>query len=63
MARLLRPQGRKGELLAGLLTDFPERFVPGSTVYLAAQGFAGMADEARAVDIGSETRYQTTAYA
>ena len=26
IARLLRPQGRRGELLAELLTDFPERF-------------------------------------
>jgi 16S rRNA processing protein RimM len=26
VAHLLRPQGRKGELLAELLTDFPERF-------------------------------------
>ena len=26
LARLLRPQGRKGELLADLFTDFPERF-------------------------------------
>jgi 16S rRNA processing protein RimM len=26
LAHLLRPQGRKGELLAELLTDFPERF-------------------------------------
>jgi 16S rRNA processing protein RimM len=26
LAHLLRPQGRKGELLAELLTDFPDRF-------------------------------------
>ncbi len=26
LAHLLRPQGRKGELLAELLTDFPEKF-------------------------------------
>ncbi len=26
LARIVRPQGRKGELLAELLTDFPERF-------------------------------------
>lgn len=26
IARILRPQGRKGEVLAELLTDFPERF-------------------------------------
>lgn len=26
LARLVRPQGRRGELLADILTDFPERF-------------------------------------
>jgi len=26
LARIRRPQGRKGEVLAGVLTDFPERF-------------------------------------
>ena len=26
LARLVRPQGRRGEILADLLTDFPERF-------------------------------------
>ena len=30
LAHLLRPQGRKGELLAELLTDFPERFDGGT---------------------------------
>ena len=34
IARLLRPQGRKGELLADLLTDFPERFETTSSVLL-----------------------------
>lgn len=34
VAHLLRPQGRKGELLAELLTDFPERFSAGARVYL-----------------------------
>ena len=34
LAHLLRPQGRKGELLADLLTDFPEHFTtrPGLTL-------------------------------
>lgn len=27
LARLIRPQGRHGEVLADILTDFPERFV------------------------------------
>lgn len=34
IARLLRPQGRKGELLAELLTDFPERFATTGSVLL-----------------------------
>ena len=36
IARLLRPQGRKGELLADLLTDFPERFATHPRVTLLA---------------------------
>ena len=40
LAHLLRPQGRKGELLAELETDFPDRFQPGCTVFLAAPGIA-----------------------
>ncbi|WP_263385238.1 ribosome maturation factor RimM [Granulicella arctica] len=34
LAHLLRPQGRKGELLAELLTDFPERFAERQSVSL-----------------------------
>jgi 16S rRNA processing protein RimM len=34
LARLLRPQGRRGELLAEVLTDFRERFESLSTVTL-----------------------------
>src|SRR5580692_714068 len=37
LAHLLRPQGRKGELLAELLTDFPERFT-GRVVHLGPEG-------------------------
>lgn len=37
-ARLLRPQGRRGELLADLLSDLPGIFVPGRRVSLAAMG-------------------------
>jgi 16S rRNA processing protein RimM len=47
LAHLLRPQGRKGELLAELLTDFPERFGERERVFLAAPGFDGDASEAR----------------
>jgi 16S rRNA processing protein RimM len=40
LARILRPQGRKGELLADLCTDFPERFHRHPRVWLAPSGFA-----------------------
>ena len=40
LARILRPQGRKGEVLADLLTDFPDRFAEHPRVWLAPPGFA-----------------------
>ena len=40
LAHILRPQGRKGEVLADLFTDFPERFDQHRQVWLAPQGFA-----------------------
>lgn len=46
LAHLLRPQGRKGEVLAELFTDFPERFGEQSRVFLAAPGFDGDETEA-----------------
>ncbi len=46
LARLIRPQGRHGEILADLLTDFPERFRERKEVFLAAPGFAGGREEA-----------------
>lgn len=39
LARILRPQGRKGEVLADLLTDFPQRFQSNPDVWLATPGF------------------------
>lgn len=51
LAHLLRPQGRKGELLAELLTDFPERFEERKEVFLAASGFDGEAAEVRAAEV------------
>ena len=50
LAVVLRPQGRKGEVLAELLTDFPERF-EGRHVFLAAAGFDGPREKARAADV------------
>jgi len=38
LARLLRPQGRKGELLAELTTNFPEKFASRQQVFLCAPG-------------------------
>jgi 16S rRNA processing protein RimM len=40
LAHILRPQGRKGEVLADLFTDFPERFAQHPQVWLASAGFA-----------------------
>ncbi len=36
LARLVRPQGRKGEIIAEIFTDFPERFATRQRVFLAA---------------------------
>lgn len=35
VARILRPQGRKGEVLADLLTDFPESLATGRDLFLS----------------------------
>jgi 16S rRNA processing protein RimM len=46
LAHILRPQGRKGEVLADLFTDFPERFDQHPRVWLAPAGFADRAESA-----------------
>jgi 16S rRNA processing protein RimM len=51
LAHLLRPQGRKGEVLAELFTDFPERFDEQKRVFLAAPGFDGGQAEARSAEV------------
>jgi 16S rRNA processing protein RimM len=38
IARILRPQGRKGEVAAEILTDFPERFQALRSVFLEVPG-------------------------
>jgi 16S rRNA processing protein RimM len=38
IARILRPQGRKGEVAAEILTDFPERFQQLQSVFLEVPG-------------------------
>jgi 16S rRNA processing protein RimM len=40
IARILRPQGRRGEVAAEILTDFPERFKQLPTVLLEVPGHA-----------------------
>lgn len=40
LAHILRPQGRKGEVLAELFTDIPDRFSQRPSVHLAPAGFA-----------------------
>jgi 16S rRNA processing protein RimM len=51
LAHLLRPQGRKGEVLAELFTDFPERFEDQTRVFLAPSGFQGEESEARVAEV------------
>lgn len=53
LARLLRPQGRKGEVLAELLTDFPEQFTERTRVLLGPAGFGGEATAARSMEVSS----------
>ena len=53
LAQLLRPQGRKGELLAELHTDFPQRFENNRRVFLAPPDFNGMPSEAREIEVTS----------
>jgi 16S rRNA processing protein RimM len=38
LARIRRPQGRKGEVFADLLTDFPEKFAERRRLWLLAEG-------------------------
>ncbi|MFL6437935.1 MAG: ribosome maturation factor RimM [Terriglobales bacterium] len=37
IARIVRPQGRHGEVLADLLTDFPEKFVERKQLWLSSE--------------------------
>lgn len=51
LAHLLRPQGRKGEVLAELLTDFPDRFGQQRRVFLASPAFDGLPADAREAEV------------
>jgi len=55
LAHILRPQGRKGEVLADLFTDFPERFEKHPHIWLAPAGFA----ESPAINGSSDSLLQT----
>jgi 16S rRNA processing protein RimM len=44
LARIRRAQGRKGEVFANLLTDFPEKFAERRRLWLVASGDAAKAD-------------------
>jgi 16S rRNA processing protein RimM len=54
LARLLRPQGRRGELLADLLTDFPEQLANPAGLYLVAANAEAPAASAERVVIESQ---------
>jgi 16S rRNA processing protein RimM len=41
LARIRRPQGRKGEVLAEILTDFPEKFAERRQLWLLAEDARG----------------------
>jgi 16S rRNA processing protein RimM len=41
LAHIVRPQGRNGEVIADILTDFPEKFAERRRVFLAAEGSGG----------------------
>jgi 16S rRNA processing protein RimM len=46
LARIRRPQGRKGEVFAELLTDFPEKFEERRRVWLLRERVAGAGEHA-----------------
>lgn len=46
LARILRPQGRKGEVLADLFTEDTDRFETHPGIWLAPPGFTSKKDEA-----------------
>jgi 16S rRNA processing protein RimM len=41
LARIRRPQGRKGEVFADILTDFPEKFAERRRLWLLGEGSSG----------------------
>jgi len=54
LARLLRPQGRRGELLADLLTDFPEQLNNPAGVFLTPASASAPAPDAQRIAVESQ---------
>jgi 16S rRNA processing protein RimM len=52
IAHIVRPQGRRGEVLADILTDFPEHFAQRKRLFLRSPG-GGQVDAAREVKVES----------
>lgn len=50
LARLIRPQGRYGEILADVLTDFPERFADRKRLFLISSETATEASREAALE-------------
>jgi 16S rRNA processing protein RimM len=44
IARIVRPQGRHGEVLADVLTDFPEKFAERKRLWLGSEGTSSRRD-------------------
>ncbi len=53
LAHLVRPQGRKGELLAELYTDFPESLTGRADMFLIPEGFSGELATAKRAEVVS----------
>ena len=53
LARVLRTQGRKGEVFAEILTDFPEKFADRRQLWLVADPSSAKPVEPRAVELRS----------
>jgi 16S rRNA processing protein RimM len=53
LARIRRPQGRKGEVFADILTDFPEKFAERRQLWLIAGDAGGV--RARAIRSGGDS--------
>jgi 16S rRNA processing protein RimM len=51
LARLRRPQGRKGEIFAEILTDFPEKFADRRRLWLLAESSSAATPTSREVEL------------